>query len=287
MNEPLVSVLMTAYNREKYIAEAMESVMASTYSNWELIVVDDRSRDNTVAIAREFEKKDSRIKVYVNERNLGDYPNRNKAASYARGKYLKFLDSDDMINADGLEYCVREMEKYPNAAIGMVTYKKVAGNKSFAVSSAEVIRNHFFKQASLGIGPTGSIITREYFERNNGFDTRFKVASDNYFNIRLAMLGDVVFLPYRFFYYREHEGQEIHNSVGYLTHNFLYNKELYENNKLPVTDAELEFLKRKLHKRHSVNLTRYLLKTGNLKQVISVMRDTNYSLPKFLRGFFY
>src|ERR1041384_7268362 len=100
---PLVSVLMTAYNREDYIAEAIESVLASTYTNFELIIVDDCSSDNTVAIAKEYKAKDKRIKVYVNEKNLGDYPNRNKAASYANGDFLMYVDSDDKILTDGIQ----------------------------------------------------------------------------------------------------------------------------------------------------------------------------------------
>ncbi|MBK8712927.1 MAG: glycosyltransferase family 2 protein [Niastella sp.] len=95
--DPLVSVLMTAYNRQQFIAEAIESVLASTYQNWELIIVDDGSKDDTVAVTKSYAEKDNRIHVYVNEKNLGDYPNRNKAAFYANGKYLKYLDSDDLI----------------------------------------------------------------------------------------------------------------------------------------------------------------------------------------------
>ena len=65
-DQPLVSVLMTAYNREKYISEAIESVLSSTFKNFELIIVDDGSVDNTVKIARGYELKDSRIKVFTN-----------------------------------------------------------------------------------------------------------------------------------------------------------------------------------------------------------------------------
>lgn len=286
VDKPLVSVLMTAYNREKFIAEAIGSVLNSTYENWELIIVDDRSLDSTVSIAKEFEKKDERIKVYINEKNLGDYPNRNKAASYAKGKYLKYLDSDDKIMADGLEYCVSEMEKFQKASIGLVTFKRTGVNKAFAVSSEKVIKDHFFKEPSLGIGPTGSIINRECFEQNNGFDTRFKVASDNYFNIQMAMLGDVVFFPYQFFYYREHNGQEINNSTSYLVHNYLYSKELLDKGSLPFTSIEVSFLKRKLQKRHSVNLAKFWLKTKRIKDVNSVMQSTSYSYLNFLKGFF-
>src|SRR6185369_13268101 len=78
MAEPAVSVLMTAYNREKYVAAAIESVLAQRFTDFELIVVDDRSSDRTLEIAKEYEARDSRVRVFANERNLGDYPNRNR-----------------------------------------------------------------------------------------------------------------------------------------------------------------------------------------------------------------
>lgn len=283
---PLISVLMTAYNRERYIAEAIESVLQSTYQHWELIIVDDCSIDNTLSIAKEFEKRDCRIRVYENERNLGDYGNRNKAASYATGKYLKYLDSDDKIFRDGLEYCVVEMEKYPGASIGLVTFNKNYTGSSVLIASKEIIRSHFYGGADLTIGPTGSVINRKCFERNGGFDATFKVASDNYFNIQMAIVGDVVLLPYQFFYYREHEGQEINNTTGYLIQNYLYNKKLFEGKTLPLTNSEVIYLKRKLQKRHSVNLLKFFFKIKNLSKVSSVMKSTDYSMLNLIKGFF-
>jgi len=72
MTTPSVSILTTVYNRDKYLAACIDSVLASSYHNWELIIVDDLSSDASVAIARAYEQKDARIKVYVNEINLGD-----------------------------------------------------------------------------------------------------------------------------------------------------------------------------------------------------------------------
>ena len=69
---PLVSVLMTAYNRGKFIAEAINSVLNSSYTHFELIIVDDCSTDNTVVIAQSFAAYDNRVKVFQNEKNLGD-----------------------------------------------------------------------------------------------------------------------------------------------------------------------------------------------------------------------
>src|SRR5690606_9160947 len=99
---PLISVLMTAYNREKFIADSIKSVLASDFTNFELIIVDDASTDQTVCIAQKFASEDERVRVIINEKNLGDYSNRNHAAKFARGSYIKYLDSDDYIYPHGL-----------------------------------------------------------------------------------------------------------------------------------------------------------------------------------------
>ncbi len=102
MVNPLVSVLMTAYNREQYVGEEIESVLSSTYRDFELIVADDCSTDSTVDIVRQYARSDDRITLIVSETNLGDYPNRNRVASHAKGEYLKYVDSDHVIYPQGM-----------------------------------------------------------------------------------------------------------------------------------------------------------------------------------------
>lgn len=94
--EPLVSIITPLYNSEKYIAETIESVLAQTYSNWEMIIVDDCSKDNSTKIVEEYQKKDRRIKLYRNEINKGVSYTRNRAIDLSQGKYIAFLDSDDL-----------------------------------------------------------------------------------------------------------------------------------------------------------------------------------------------
>jgi glycosyltransferase involved in cell wall biosynthesis len=281
---PIVSVLMTAYNREKYIGEAIESVLASTLHDFELIIVDDCSKDNTVMIARNYAANDSRIKVFINDVNLGDYPNRNRAASYAKGKYLKYLDSDDSIFPFGLEYCVGQMEKCNDACLGIYLVNHNITEEPYIMSSKRVIREHFFKKPYLNIGPSGTIIRRECFESNKRFDTRFKMASDNYFNLQMALKGSVIFLTKDFFHYRVHEGQEQNNPSGYLIFNYLYSREFLNLPHLPFTTAELNYLKRKLRKRHSVNLLKFLLKTKSLKKVSEAMISTDFTIRNLFLG---
>ena len=99
---PLISVIITTYNRERYIKEAIQSVLTSTFKDYELIISDNCSTDRTVSIIKEFLLKDHRIKLYTNKENLGEYSNRILAASYASGKYIKYLDADDIIYPNSL-----------------------------------------------------------------------------------------------------------------------------------------------------------------------------------------
>ena len=285
--DPLVSVLMTAYNRENYISEAIESVLSSTYKNFELIIVDDCSNDKTVSIAKAFERIDSRVKLYINEKNLGQFPNRNKAASYAKGKYIKYLDSDDKILDYGLAYCVEQMEKYPEAGLGMYDLYERKESLSTCWSSEEIIREHFFVRQQLSIGPSGTIIRRDIFEETGKFDTRFGVPSDMFFNIRLASFYPIVLLPLPCVYYRRHDGQEINNRMDYLKFGYLYFKELLTKVKLPLKKNEIKYLYQKMNKRHSVNLSKYLLKTRNLSVTLKVMKETDFSALDYLVSFFH
>ncbi|WP_273130279.1 glycosyltransferase family 2 protein [Bacillus weihaiensis] len=94
--EDLVSVIMPAYNCGEYIGLTLNSVIAQTYQNWEVIVVDDCSTDNTEEIVKSYISRESRIKYFKLEKNSGAAVARNKATDYAKGKYIAFLDSDDI-----------------------------------------------------------------------------------------------------------------------------------------------------------------------------------------------
>lgn len=101
--EAIVSIIMPAYNCEKYVVEAINSVLAQTYKNWELLVLDDGSKDNTLQVIKEFSKKDSRIKALPNGKNMGVSATRNRGIELATGEWIAFLDSDDMWESKKLE----------------------------------------------------------------------------------------------------------------------------------------------------------------------------------------
>lgn len=92
--DELVSIIMPSYNTEKFVDKTIKSVLSQTYENWELLIVDDCSTDNSIQVIKSF--NDSRIKIFINDKNSGAALSRNKALKEAKGKWIAFLDSDDI-----------------------------------------------------------------------------------------------------------------------------------------------------------------------------------------------
>lgn len=283
--QPLVSILMTAYNRQQFIAEAIESVISLSYQNWELIIVDDCSKDDTVSIAKSYLLKDNRIQVFENKKNLGDYPNRNQAASYAQGEYLFYCDSDDQVYKDAVEKAVAMMEKYPDAGYG--TYSPLRLTKELYLNSGDLIRRHFFDSPILMYGPGAMIIRNKFLRDINGFPEKYGPANDMYFHLKAAVNKHVVILPFELVNYRRHDGQEINNHFSYLANNYLYLKDALNDLNLPLSKVAKNYLLDKNKRRFIVNMIHYFIKTKDLKKVKEVLRKTQFTLHDFRNGIFH
>lgn len=241
---PVVSVLMTSYNRERYIGEAIESVLASTFTDFELIISDDRSTDRTVEIAQSYSKRDARVKVFVNEINLGDYKNRNAAAERAQGKYIKYVDADDYIYPWGLEILVNSMESYPEAAWGLCSLEQDEHRPfPFLLSPAEAYRYNYFGPGIFHKAPLSSIIRREEFSAIGGFSGKQHLGDFELWHL-MALRYPVVLMPHGIVWHRVHdEQQSADNRVNPLVP-FKYNTALLhfmqQENRIPLTASERE-----------------------------------------------
>lgn len=162
MYEPLVSIITPVYNAEQFLPELIQTVLKQTYVNWEWIMVDDGSTDNSYGVLKEAASKDTRIKVHRNENNLKVFQARNNALATARGEFIAFLDADDLWEPDKLRLQLDfmqeknswftytdfdrfvndpekplRMEKLPDIA----TYKKILTNNYIATSSVIIWRS--------------------------------------------------------------------------------------------------------------------------------------------------
>jgi glycosyltransferase involved in cell wall biosynthesis len=279
MSQPvLVSVLMTAYNRQAFIAEAVESVLASTYPHFELIIVDDGSRDDTVSIAQSYAAKDNRIKVYINEQNLGDYRNRNKAATYAKGTYIKYVDSDDLIMPWGLEVMVYGMERFPEAALGISSNQNENILYPHLLSPMDAYRAYYYKNHVLSVGPTAAIIRRDVFERIGGFSGENYIG-DTQLWFRLAQSAPVVYLPPGLVYWREHEGQQIveerKNDLIELKR-YELDRSILNDKATPLPEAERSIILKNLRNIKTRNAVRSFF-SGDFRKAIKKSRQFKLS----------
>jgi glycosyltransferase involved in cell wall biosynthesis len=212
MTLPLVSVLMTSFNREGYIAQAIESVLAQTMTDFELVVCDDASIDRTVEIARTFEERDSRVRVIVNDRNAGDYPNRNRAATFARGTYIKYHDSDDLMYPHCLAVMTTYLDAAPTAVAAFSGSRHWAGGACpMLVTPALAYEREFLGGGLFHLGPGAALLRRRSFEEHGGFPAA-GAASDYLMWLRLCASSNVLLVPGDLFYYRVHAGQELTNA---------------------------------------------------------------------------
>jgi glycosyltransferase involved in cell wall biosynthesis len=288
----MVSVLMTAYNREKYIAEAIESVLASCFKDFELIIVDDCSKDHTVEIARRY-TSDPRVQVHVNEKNLGDYPNRNRAASFARGKYLKYLDSDDVIYPHGLEVMVSSMERFPEAVLGLIRSPRRDAPDPEQISPKEAYVEHFLKGGFLDAGPSGTIIQTSAFHALGGFSGK-RFVGDTEMWLRLAARWPVVRLVQGLVWWRQHEQQEFrsdprfsslgYSSAGYLEWNYRVSVASLMQPECPLSAEEKGRVLSSLKRAQVRVLLRLFFQLRQPVEALRIMRSSDLSLADMLHA---
>lgn len=124
MEENKVSIIIPVYNAEKFIGKTMESVLNQTYKNWEMLLFNDKSKDDSLKIIKKYSEKDERIKVIDSKENVGVVVARNKLIEIATGEFIAFLDADDYWREKKLEKQIKFM-KEQNALISCTEYTRV------------------------------------------------------------------------------------------------------------------------------------------------------------------
>jgi len=286
VSSPLVSVLITVYDRQNYLPAAVGSVLAQTFQDFELIIVDDCSKDHSVGIARRYED-DPRVKVHVNEKNLGDYPNRNRAASLAKGKYVKYVDADDLIYPHCLQTMVGAMETFPEAALGLSwSVLDPPEPYPFVSTPAQVYRAHYLGRSVLGVGPSAAIIRRDAFEAVGGFSGR-QFVGDSELWLELAARWPVVSLPPALVWWRRHEAQQMaleNGSMDVLHARFELELSILMNSSLlDVEDRRRAGLRLRQH--HARRLLALALRRGQPAAACRLFRRSGIGFLGLVRGF--
>ncbi|MEN9389389.1 MAG: hypothetical protein RLY61_473 [Candidatus Parcubacteria bacterium] len=187
---PLVSVLIPAYNAQKYIEESIRSTLTQTYKNLQVIIVNDASTDRTGAIIEQFRLQDSRIELITNTSNLKMSLSLNKGLAQARGKYIARMDADDISLPERISRQVAYMESHPEVGISGTSMKIVdedlqqIGIRSYYLTDAE-IRKHIFKFSPF-CHPS-IIMRKDVLDKAGGYEHEYNPAEDYELYFRLGM----------------------------------------------------------------------------------------------------
>ena len=205
MNRPKVSVIIPAYNSEKYIGRCLDSILNQSFEDFEVLVINDGSKDCTGEIIQEYEKKDKRIR-YFEQKNMGVAKTRDKAIKLAKGDYVSFVDNDDYIERDYLG----KLLPTKNEEIIISGYKRPDSNGHIKMKIE--LKDGFWSRL-LVIAPWAKIYRKDFIVNNKINFLDNNIGEDVFFNL-IAMLTakDVKILDY----------------VGY---NWFYNEKSVSNTK--------------------------------------------------------
>jgi glycosyltransferase involved in cell wall biosynthesis len=214
MFEPMVSVIIPSHNRSHLLPRAVASVRRQTYSNWELIVVDDGSTDGTEDVVRAID--DPRISYVRHERNRGACAARNTGFSRASGDFVAWLDSDDEWREDKLEAQLRVFENNKNPDLGAVTCGVIFSREDGSTTTwmpvhKDRVVERLLRQERVGIGPQYLLVKKEFLLVPDPllFDENMPARQDLDFAVRLLKRCQLDFVPEPLVTIHHHGGERV------------------------------------------------------------------------------
>ena len=283
-SKPSLTVVVTCYNRERYLGTSVESVLKSRFTDFELLVLDDASTDGSVELARAYARDDDRIRVVANETNLGDYRNRNRALELVETPLLKYHDSDDVMYPHCLDTMVEALRDTPTAGFAMSAGRSWSGGPCPMVLTPRLAYLREYLGGGLfHCGPSGALFRTAVLRELGGFPER-GAASDFVFWVRACAVTPVVLVPADLFWYRVHPGQEI-ASEGSLRAYASADGEAWRallSERCPLAGEELRRAKRSCTRR-LLRQTWHDLRDGKWSLIATRLRSSGIRPGDFMR----
>ena len=210
---PLVSVVMPVYNSELYLGEAIESVLSQTFTDFELVIVDDGSEDNSAEIIRSYAARDDRIRFVQLAVNAGETGARSAGLAVARGEYVTAQDSDDISLPERLQKQVRILQAQPDVGAAGVFIRVVTEDLEFIydretpVRHAEIVLDHFIGMLSAPFTHATIMTRRCLVLQAGGYDQSLRYAGDCDLMTRLLGETDFANIAEFLYLYRQRPGQ--------------------------------------------------------------------------------
>lgn len=204
---PLISILMPAFNAEKFIAEAINSILKQDYSSWELLILNDASTDSTPTITDSFQ--DARIKVFHHSKNNGYLQSCNELFEKAEGEFVTFLDADDTCAENRLSLCLEEFVQHPKLDFLTTNHHRISeSGQAISENMVDVDCNRYSKDSSYHptICCATAFLRKTLLDKVGGYQPFFAtIGGEDYFWIwELSCAGKGTHLAKSLYHYRQH-----------------------------------------------------------------------------------
>lgn len=213
MTDPLVSIVIPLYNKEPWVLQSLETVINQTYQNWEIILVNDGSTDNSLRIVNEFVGQNRSNWKIITIANSGQCTARNLGISQAKGKYVAFLDPDDLWQYNKLEVQVHILENSPDIVATLCPYLIFSDSRGKSLrlvnhkSSSSLLRN-WLRMTGYGGGTESTgLVRREALNQVGGFNELLSTSAGLLLTLELSKLGQINITNGTFMAYRIYTGQ--------------------------------------------------------------------------------
>ena len=201
MPYPVISVIMATYNREGFLNRSIDSILEQSFTDFEFIIVNDGSSDNTAEVLGDYEKRDGRIRV-ITQKNQGPATSWNNGANAARGEYLAFMDDDDASGVYRLEVQLDALRSHPDCEACVTIMDNIgenssSGEKPGAPEEIKAVLNTspVYEHLNLDVLDSRTLITRRSFLAAGGFRTQSTIIEDLDFTLRYSRKHKWLWLP--------------------------------------------------------------------------------------------
>ena len=259
---PKISLIMSVYNGEDYLAETVESVLCQTFTEWEFIIINDCSTDNTSKILAEYASKDARVKVHTNETNLRLPSSLNKALSLAEGKYIARMDADDICMPDRLQKQYDFMEANPNVDLSSCRFLTLKNGVYSSGGCGGKGDSESIKALLLVTNPIlhPGIIAKADVIKELGYDKNFTCTEDMELWTRFVLNNKrVEILSEYLMIYRLHDKQITETTLDKQKNEVIKIQKTYLSQLLkPMTEEQEEFYINGIYFRKNINVSKFI-----------------------------
>lgn len=237
MNNPKVTIATITYNSSKFVRQTIESVLAQSFTDFEYLISDDCSIDNTWEIIQEY--SDPRIRAWRNDENLTEYPNRNKTLKEAKGEYIIWIDGDDIFYPHGLEFMVKMLNAFPNSAMACARPYWPNIIYPYELTPVETFRYEFLGSPVLVNGFPDTLFRTENLRKAGGLPEDM-IAGDTFAKRKVGLNWNTLLISKDVSWWRRTPGQasSLLNTIEGVRENYFKSLEILNDELMPLNPKE-------------------------------------------------